>query len=233
MTRRPDPAGSATEDDSASVDAAVPRPEVVPRRRMPWLVMVAGIVAVLVAAGVAAVLLGVIRSSPADSSVDAGFARDMQTHHAQAVDMSFLIRDRTDDPQLRTVAYDIITSQQQQIGQMYGWLVQWGLPQTGQDKPMAWMNGHDHGGSTMTTTDGSMPGMATPAQLEQLRSADGRQAERLFLELMIVHHRAGAAMADAAATGADTDEVRSLAARMSAAQSAEIDLLTSMLAQRR
>ena len=55
--------------------------------------------------------------------------------------MAFLVRDRTDDEELRTVAYDIITSQQQQAGQMYGWLVQWGLPQTGSRPPMAWVDG--------------------------------------------------------------------------------------------
>ncbi|HET9021623.1 MAG TPA: DUF305 domain-containing protein, partial [Ornithinibacter sp.] len=65
-------------------------------------------------------------SAPAEFGADAGFARDMQTHHAQAVEMAFLIRDRSGDEELRTVAYDIITSQQQQAGQMYGWLVQWG-----------------------------------------------------------------------------------------------------------
>ena len=80
-------------------------------------------------------------SAPSDFGADAGFARDMQTHHAQAVEMAFLVRDRTDDEEVRTVAYDIITSQQQQAGQMYGWLVQWGLDQTGSRPPMAWVGG--------------------------------------------------------------------------------------------
>jgi len=67
-------------------------------------------------------------AAPAEASAAAGFARDMQTHHAQAVQMSMLVRDRTTDPDVRTLAYDIALTQQQQIGQMYAWLVRWGIP---------------------------------------------------------------------------------------------------------
>lgn len=42
--------------------------------------------------------------------------------------------------------------------------------------------------------------MATPAQLDQMRSARGTDADRLFLTLMIAHHRGGVAMADAVLT---------------------------------
>ncbi|MEV4010737.1 DUF305 domain-containing protein [Nonomuraea angiospora] len=59
---------------------------------------------------------------PADASVEAGFARDMQAHHAQAVQMTLIVRDRISDREVRTLAYDIATTQQQQIGQMYAWL---------------------------------------------------------------------------------------------------------------
>lgn len=69
-------------------------------------------------------------ANPAGSSADAGFARDMQVHHAQAVDMSFLIRDRSNDLLIRSMALDIATTQQQQGGQMYAWLELWGLSQT-------------------------------------------------------------------------------------------------------
>ena len=90
----------------------------------------------------------------------------MQTHHAQAVEMAFLVRDRTDDEDLRTVAYDIITSQQQQAGQMYGWLVQWGLPQTGSRPPMAWVDGEHaaaHAGADGVDARHGHPGPARRA----------------------------------------------------------------------
>ncbi len=169
-------------------------------------------------------------SAPPDWGADAGFARDMQTHHAQAVEMALLVRDRSEDEELRTVAYDIATSQQQQAGQMYGWLVQWGLPQTGSRPPMAWVGG-EHG-EVHTGPDGAMPGLATPAQLDELRAAEGVAAERLFLRLMIAHHEGGVTMAEAAVAQARTDEVRTLAAAIVAAQSSEIQVLQRMLDDR-
>ncbi|HET6967477.1 MAG TPA: DUF305 domain-containing protein [Ornithinibacter sp.] len=193
----------------------------------------------LVVVAVAAVLLGVLgtlwvvqsrSSAPAEWSADAGFARDMQTHHAQAVEMAFLARDRSTDPELRTVAYDIITSQQQQAGQMYGWLVQWGLPQTASRPPMAWVDG-EHA-DAHASADGTMPGMATKEQLDELRAATGVEAERIFLRLMIAHHEGGVAMADAAVADTRTPEVTTLARAIAAAQASEIDLLQRMLTDR-
>ena len=177
-----------------------------------------------------AVVLGARSSAPPEWGADAGFSRDMQTHHAQAVEMALLVRDRSDDEELRTVAYDIATSQQQQAGQMYGWLVQWGLPQTASRPPMAWVGGEHaeaHAGP-----DGTMPGLATPEQLDELRAADGVEAERLFLRLMIAHHEGGVAMARAAVAEADTEEVRTLATAIATAQSSEIELLQRMLDDR-
>ena len=51
---------------------------------------------------------------------DAGFARDMQMHHAQAVDMAMTIYAETDDDELRALAYDIATGQSSQRGEMLG-----------------------------------------------------------------------------------------------------------------
>lgn len=169
-------------------------------------------------------------SAPSDFGADAGFSRDMQTHHAQAVEMALLVRDRSTDEELRTVAYDILTSQQQQSGQMYGWLVQWGLDQTGSREPMAWVGG-EHA-EAHARPDGTMPGMASRDQLDELRAADGVEAERVFLRLMIDHHEGGVAMAEAAMAEARTPEVRTLATAIASAQASEIALLQRMLDDR-
>jgi len=198
------------------------------RRRLVVTALVAALAAVLGT-------LWVVQASdagPTDFGADAGFARDMQTHHAQAVEMAFLVRDRSSDAELRTVAYDIITSQQQQAGQLYGWLVQWGLDQTGSRKPMAWVEGEHADAAAHAAGEGTMPGMATRQQLDDLRTADGVEAERLFLRLMIAHHEGGVAMADAAVAEARTREVRTLAGAIAAAQTSEIALLQRMLAER-
>ncbi|MFD1505008.1 DUF305 domain-containing protein [Georgenia yuyongxinii] len=167
---------------------------------------------------------------PTDASVDAGFARDMGTHHAQAVQMSALVRDRTDDPAVRQLALDIELTQQHQNGQMYAWLEQWGLRQSSSQPVMAWMADHtDHA----TTAQAGMPGMATPAELAQLADAEGRDAERLFLQLMIPHHEAGVDMAEYAANRAEEDVVRRLAVTVVNAQTAELTVLRDLLQERR
>ncbi|MFF8745176.1 MULTISPECIES: DUF305 domain-containing protein [Streptomyces] len=167
-------------------------------------------------------------SAPAEDSVDAGFARDMAIHHQQAVEMSFIVRDRTDDEDVRRLAYDIINTQANQRGMMLGWLEVWGLPKSAAGPPMEWM-GH----TVAPTGDGAlMPGMATDAELAALSAAKGEKAEVLFLRLMTVHHRAGADMARAAADTARTDAIRDLAAGMVRGQRSEMGLMADMLEER-
>ncbi|MGW0194273.1 DUF305 domain-containing protein [Nonomuraea sp. NPDC003201] len=162
---------------------------------------------------------------PADTSVEAGFARDMQAHHAQAVQMALIVRDRTSDREVRTLAYDIATTQQQQIGQMYAWLDMWGLSQASLQPRMAWMGQSHH------NTNKAMPGMATAAQIKELEQADGKDAEVLFLRLMIPHHQGGVQMAQAAVQSKQP-QVSRMAGAILAAQKAEIDLMRRMLAAR-
>ncbi|WP_234355695.1 DUF305 domain-containing protein [Streptomyces sp. MMG1522] len=167
-------------------------------------------------------------SAPAGDSVDAGFARDMAIHHQQAVEMSFIVRDRTDDEDVRRLAYDIINTQANQRGMMLGWLEMWGLPKSAAGPPMEWM-GH----TVAPTGDGAlMPGMATDAELAALTAAKDEKAEVLFLRLMTVHHRAGADMARAAADTARTDAIRDLAAGMVRGQRSEMGLMADMLEER-
>lgn len=190
---------------------------------------------VAAAAGLATGLLlagGLLRTSvPAEGSADVGFARDMQAHHAQAVEMAMLARERTDDPELAQVALDIVLTQQQQQGQMYGWLAVWGLPQAGSAAPMSWAAGHGHGGDGAGAAEaGVMPGMATADELAELADADGAEAERLFLELMIAHHEGGVAMARSALELAEQPAVRRLAEAVVSSQTAEIAVLETLLA---
>jgi uncharacterized protein (DUF305 family) len=171
-------------------------------------------------------------NAPTDVSADAGFARDMQVHHAQAVEMSLVVRDRSTDPAVRLLAYDILRTQQQQMGQMYAWLDLWHLPQASSQAPMAWAAGMEHdmgaagGGAT------AMPGMASAADMTRLGELRGRAADRLFLQLMIAHHRGGVQMAEAAVRLAHRPEVLSLARKIVTAQESEITLMEGMLAQR-
>ena len=185
------------------------------------------VVAVAVIAGsVAATLVLAGSQHPGEGSVDVGFAQDMSVHHAQAVEMAGLILDRTDDDTIRTLASDVMLTQQGQIGQMHGWLDLWDQAKTRVGPRMAWMS------QDGTGVQGRMPGMATPQELDRLRGAEGMEAERLFLELMIDHHSAGVTMATAAAAEASNSDVRRLADAMVTGQQAEIDVLVELLQDR-
>lgn len=167
-------------------------------------------------------------AAPAESSADVGFARDMSVHHQQAVEMSFIVRDRTSDEAVRRLAYDIINTQANQRGMMLGWLETWGRAKSSPGPPMEWM------GHTVTPRgDGAlMPGMATRTELDALRRAKGRAAEVMYLKLMTAHHKAGAEMAQAAASSARTEEIRNLASGMVLGQRSEIALMADMLKER-
>lgn len=203
---------------------------------------IVAVVAVAVIAFALVAVIGCTTSDPetaepaaAPSEADIGFARDMAAHHAQAVDMAERIRSRTADPRLRSLATDIVLTQQAQIGRMQGWLELWGEPLTSTAPPMEWAapdgDGMDHesGGNGEMAT---MPGMAGPADLAELDSLDLPAAERRFLELMIEHHRGGVDMAESVLAAEPTDVVTTLATSIVTGQAAEIELMETMLADR-
>lgn len=165
-------------------------------------------------------------STPSESSVDAGFARDMSTHHTQAINMANYTRDATDDPKIQILARDIETEQYFQVGEMQGWLDTWGLSRTSTQPVMSWMTGHNH-----LEADGLMPGMATQAQMNKLETLKGKELSIFFLQLMIRHHQGGLPMAQYAAEHAQSDYVRNLAQKMVQAQSNEIVQMEQMLRQ--
>jgi uncharacterized protein (DUF305 family) len=161
--------------------------------------------------------------APSDSSPEAGFARDMMVHHAQAVEMAEIVRDKTESQEIRTLAADIALTQQAQIGQMQGWLQVWNLPPTATEPAMSWM-GEPH--------EGRMPGMASPEELNDLQQASPEEAEVLFLQLMIPHHEAAVPMAEAVLEETDRKEVERLAGSIVASQQAEIELMRGLLQRR-
>lgn len=162
-------------------------------------------------------------AAPDDDSPEVGFARDMMMHHAQAVDMATLLRDRTDDPEMRQLALDIMLTQQAQIGQIQGWLNLWNLPLAGTAPAMSWMG---------MPSSAPLPGMATPQQLDSLRAAQGLTADGLFMQLMIPHHQAGVAMAQAILESTRRTAVRSLAQSIINAQQSEIAYMQDLLEQK-
>jgi len=204
--------------------------------------------------------LAPVGGDPVEDSVDVGFARDMREHHGQAVEMSVLVRDRTTDAEVRTLALDVMLTQQQQAGQMFGWLSDWGVNQSRPGPAMQWMSSDAETGTppaedgpggmsmpmppiaTATATASAsastrapamdMPGMASADDLRRLTNLSGADAERFYLQLLIPHHRGAVAMAEVAATEAGSAAVRRLAQTIVDSQSAEVLVLQQMLAAR-
>lgn len=168
-------------------------------------------------------------SSPSTESADAGFARDMATHHQQAVEMSYIVRDRTKDEEIRRLAYDIAQTQANQRGMLLGWLDLWELPKVPEKAPMEWMGM----GDLPPGEDGAlMPGMATNTELKKLGKLNGRAAEVRYLQLMIKHHKGGVHMADGCVDRCEVGAEVRLARGMVESQESEIELMTDLLSAR-
>ncbi|KUL51369.1 MULTISPECIES: DUF305 domain-containing protein [unclassified Streptomyces] len=201
------------------------------RCRAAWAV--GAVLAVVAACGVtvavASASSGAGAGAPASSSADAGFARDMAVHHQQAVEMSYIVRDRTSDEEVRRLAYDIAQTQANQRGMLLGWLDLWDLPKVPEGAPMEWMGM----GDVPPGADGAlMPGMATNKELARLGRLKGRDAEVLYLRLMTRHHRGGVHMASGCVRRCGVSAERRLAEGMVESQESEIALMKRLLGAR-
>jgi uncharacterized protein (DUF305 family) len=208
-------------------------------------VLVAAVVAALLVGAAIGMLISTARGGSSDvvptgDSVDVGFAQDMRMHHLQAVTMAGIERDRTADPILRGLAFDIESTQLSQASEMSGWLTVWeqpSLPAPGAGH-MAWMSEggtHAHSNGTGGRTTGSvtrMPGMATTEELNKLRKASGADLDILFLQLMLRHHQGGLEMAQYGSEHASKGYVRNLAGKIVQSQESESDQMKTFLAQR-
>ena len=153
------------------------------------------------------------------SAADVKFVQDMLVHHAQALEMTALVDDRTTRDAMRRLAQRIELSQRDEIEMMETWLRGHGL-----DVPDP--AHHAHG-------DALMPGMATPEQMQALSAAEGYEFDTLFLELMIEHHRGALRMVEDLLEqfGAAQDPVLyEFTSDVTADQSSEIERMDGMLA---
>ncbi|PZU44750.1 MAG: DUF305 domain-containing protein [Microbacterium sp.] len=176
---------------------------------------------------------GASPAAPGTDSPEAGFARDMQVHHGQAVELAMDIYRTTENDDIRVLAYDIATTQSAQKGEFYDWLVKWNLPQAG-GPLMAWMSdadtAHHHDATGTASTDDLMAqmGMATDAEIAGMRAQTGTAADCTFLSLMIRHHEGALPMAEALVQLGTDPRALQVAGGVIAIQSAEIDLMTSL-----
>ena len=165
------------------------------------------------------------------TAADVLFMQMMIVHHEQAVTMAALAASRTNHPQLLAVAGRITASQKDEARFMREWLSHRRQPLVMSAADHATMN-HAAMGHTMIDTL-SMKGMATPAQLAQLAAAKGDAFNRLFLDLMIAHHKGAVdmveALTDRGGTAADP-VMYQFVNDISNEQTAEIDKMDTLRA---
>jgi uncharacterized protein (DUF305 family) len=146
-------------------------------------------------------------------------------HHSQAVEMTALIASHTSNKALAVLGAKISSSQSDEIRFMQRWLASRGQPTS---MSMPGMPDMDMSGNPIKP----MPGMLTPAQMEALRAARGRDFDRLFLTGMIQHHNGALIMVkdlfNSPASGQDAD-LFNFATDADNTQRAEIKIMQNML----
>jgi uncharacterized protein (DUF305 family) len=177
-------------------------------------------IAIVALAVVVAVGLTLFFTQDDDGSfndVDIGFLSDMTLHHQGAITLGFDYLPNESDDVIGHTAREVILAQSQEIATMNNLLTKAGDDADaidGDGVAMEWMN---HPVDPI-----EMPGMATAEELDELAAATGLDADDLFSRLMIVHHAAGAEMAEYAAENGANETVRSFAAKVARIQRLEI-----------
>lgn len=155
---------------------------------------------------------------------DVMFAQMMLVHHQGAIEMADMATSKASSQEVKDLAATIKAAQEPEIEQMTSWLGAWGEP-TEADSSTDGM-----GGDAMAGMDhSSMPGMMSEEQMTQLQNATGADFDRMFLQMMIEHHKGAVTMAETEQQqGQNTDAVE-LADSIVMSQNAEIEQMTQML----
>jgi uncharacterized protein (DUF305 family) len=149
---------------------------------------------------------------------DVRFMTNMIGHHAQAIKVAKWAASHGASAAVQRLADRIVNAQEDEIVIMQQWLID-------RQKPVPAGDAHAH--------HAHMPGMLTEEQLTQLDNARGADFDRLFLTLMIQHHRGAVDMVKEllAVPGAAVDLlVFKLSSDINVDQSTEIARMEQMLA---
>ena len=168
---------------------------------------------------------------PPTSTKDVEFMQGMIMHHAQAVEMTDMIAERTDNRDIRFLGERISKSQSDEMAFMIRWLEARGqateMKMSGADQPAS----HAHGAHQAAPTH-QMPGMLSPKQMEELKASKGALFDQLFLKGMIQHHEGALVMVkglhDSPGTAQDA-ELFSFASDVDSGQRAEIKTMQNLL----
>lgn len=164
-------------------------------------------------------------------AADVTFAQQMLVHHQGAVAMADLAPTRASSAKVKALAAQIKAEQTPEILEMTGWLAVWAphSAMTGMSSSPDAMGGMAGMGSDTGSASAPMPGMMTDAQMGQLTAATGAQFDKLFLQLMIVHHQGALTMAETEKGDGGNTAALALADSIMSGQSAEISTMQDLL----
>lgn len=162
------------------------------------------------------------------NAADVTFAQEMIPHHSQAVKMASLAATRAQDPTVKKLAAQIAAGQGPEIETMQGLLEAWGQPLVPD------MEGMDHSAMApedMADMSADMPGMAGDDDLQALSAAKGAEFDRMFLTMMIEHHRGALQMAKTERADGKDPQALALAEDIETAQLGEIKKMQKLQAK--
>ena len=169
------------------------------------------------------------------TEADTKFMQGMILHHAQAVEMTALLRTRGQNKALQALGERMSISQTDEIQFMKQWLEDRGKAVPTEHDMMAHAAHLDHAVHMDMGAMPPMPGMLTPPQMQALAQATGPAFDRLFLTGMIQHHTGALVMVEDLfdTPGAGQDSVLyDFATDVDNTQSAEIKIMQHMLEEK-
>lgn len=162
------------------------------------------------------------KATPATSehnSQDVTFAKNMIPHHGQALEMASGAEANASNAQVKDLAKRIQAAQQPEIDKMNGWLTSWGESTV---NPHA--TASEHAGHGM-----DMQGMMSGDDMSKLMAAHGGNYDRMFLQMMIVHHKGAIDMANTEKAKGQFPEAKAMADAIVTSQQAEVTEMQELL----
>ena len=128
------------------------------------------------------------------------FLEQMVPHHESAIEMAAMAAEKGQSPEVRQLAQQIISTQEDEIAQMRAYHQEFFREEL------------------VPSTEGSHADM----DMTELEAATGAGFDRVFLQMMIPHHASAIVMAESVMMGEPRQEIETLAGEIIAAQSKEI-----------
>ena len=151
---------------------------------------------------------------PADANYDLRFIDAMTPHHQGAVLMALEAQQKSQRPQIKKLANDIIKAQNQEINQLQQWRKAWYAKAS--STPMAY---NAQMGHMMAMSEEQMKGMMMNSDL----GAANAEFDLRFINAMIPHHEGAVTMAQDALNKSKRPEIKQLSQNIVTSQQAEID----------